>query len=82
MAHPQVEQQQAGQDERPTDPELRNEGEGSRSAARRYDAAAEAEAKQPGRVKELAEKAKKAIEGPEDEELREAEQRAKRDEHG
>jgi hypothetical protein len=64
-----------------TDPELQNEGEGSRSGARRYDAGAERLAKQPERVKELAEKAKKALEGPEGDELREADRRGKNDEH-
>ena len=73
--------QQPEEHDRDTDQELQNEGEGSRSAARKYDAEAEQAAKRPDRVKELAEKAKKALEGPEGEALREAEERGKHDEH-
>ncbi|MDP9036321.1 MAG: hypothetical protein M3O50_16090 [Myxococcota bacterium] len=64
--------------QKPTDPELQNEGEGSRSGARRYDEKAERAAKDEKRVAELAEKAKKALEGPEGDALREAEERGKR----
>lgn len=64
----------------PSDPELQNEGEGSRTAARRYDEAVEKTVKS-GRVEELAKKAEEALEGPEAEELREAEERGKRDIH-
>jgi len=62
--------------QRTTDPELQNEGEGSRSAARRYDAAVER--MDPKRVDELAKKAQRALEGPEGEALRKAEERGKR----
>jgi hypothetical protein len=56
---------------------LENEGEGSRSAARRY---GEATRKfvEAGKVDEAAEKAKKALEGPEKEELKKAEEEGKR----
>ena len=57
--------------------ELRNEGEGSRTGARRYDAGAERIAKS-GRVEELARKAKKALDGPEGDELKRAEENAKK----
>jgi hypothetical protein len=52
-------------------PEMQNEGEGSRTAARRYDAGAEKMAKS-GKVEELARKAKEALDGPEAEELERA----------
>ncbi len=55
-----------------------NEGEGSRSAARRYDAGAEQAAKDPKRVAELAKKPKEALDGPEGPALREAEERGKK----
>ena len=63
------------------DPELQNEGEGSRSAARRYDKGAEKTAKDPAHVKKAADAAEEALEGPEGKELREAEERAKKNEH-
>jgi hypothetical protein len=63
------------------DPELQNEGEGSRTAARRYDQGAEETAKHPDQVKKAAEAAKKALEGPEGEELRKAEAQAKKAQH-
>jgi hypothetical protein len=75
----------------PTDPDSRdsaqpdpqaNEGEGSRSAARRYNEGATRTAADPQHVKEAAEKAKKALDGPEGKELREAEQRGKKHQHG
>jgi hypothetical protein len=53
-----------------------NEGEGSRSAARNYDAATEKYV-QSGRVKEAAENAEKALEGKEGESLRAAEAQAR-----
>ena len=56
----------------------KNEGEGSRSAARRYDAGAERTAKDPKHVEEAAKKAQEALEGPEGDELRAAEARAKK----
>ncbi len=64
------------------DPELQNEGEGSRSGARRYDQAAEKAAENPDHVKKAAEEAKKALEGPEGDELRRAEERGKQNKHG
>jgi hypothetical protein len=64
------------------DPELQNEGEGSRTAARRYDEAATRTAADPKHVKEAADKAKKALDGPEGDELRAAEERGKKHQHG
>jgi hypothetical protein len=61
--------------------ELGNEGEGSRSAARRYDAGATRAASNPKKVEELAKKAAQAIEGPDGKELREAEVRGKKGAH-
>ncbi|WP_394845085.1 hypothetical protein LZC95_49535 [Pendulispora brunnea] len=49
-----------------------NEGEGSRTGARQYDAATEKYI-QSGRVEKAAKEAKRAVEGPEGEELRAAE---------
>jgi hypothetical protein len=63
------------------DPELQNEGEGSRSGARRYDAGAERAASNPAHVEEAAKKAKQALEGAEGEELRRAEERGKKGQH-
>jgi hypothetical protein len=63
------------------DPELKNEGEGSRSAARRYDKGAEQAAKDPEHVKKAARKAEEALEGPEAKALREAEERGKKHQH-
>jgi hypothetical protein len=57
--------------------ELKNEGEGSRSAARRYDAGAEKMAKS-GKVNELAKKAEQALAGKEGDELRRAEAKGKK----
>ena len=48
------------------------EGEGSYTAARRYDAAVQ-KARAPGQTEQLAEDAKKALSGPEGDSLREAE---------
>jgi hypothetical protein len=66
---------------KPTDPELRNEGEGSRSATRRYDQAAEQAAKDPEHVKKAAQEAAEALKGPEGKGLREAEERGKKHQH-
>jgi hypothetical protein len=63
------------------DPELRNEGEGSRSAARRYDKGAEQAAKDPEHVKKAARKAEEALAGPEGKALRDAELRGKKHQH-
>jgi hypothetical protein len=57
---------------RGTKPAFENEGEGSRSAARNYDKATEQYVKS-GRVDEAAKEAEKALEGPEGDELRDAE---------
>jgi hypothetical protein len=65
----------------PTDPELQNEGEGSRTATRRYDSNAERAAKDGKTVERLGKEAKEALQGPEGEALRKAEERAKRGEH-
>ncbi len=62
-------------------PELQNEGEGSRSAARRYDKGAEQAAKDPEHVKKAARDAAEALEGPEAKALREAEERGKKHQH-
>jgi hypothetical protein len=63
------------------DPELQNEGEGSRSAGRRYDADAERAASDEARVKELAKQAREAIEGAASQSLREAEEQGKKAQH-
>jgi hypothetical protein len=65
----------------PQDAELRNEGEGSRTAARRYDEHVESATRDEKHVEELAKEAEQALEGPEGEPLREAEERGKRHEH-
>jgi len=52
-------------------------GEGNPDAARRYDEGVEKTIRE-GKVDELAEKAKKALEGPEGDELRRAEERGKK----
>lgn len=52
--------------------ELQNEGEGNRTAARRYNEATR-EFIDSGKVGEAARKAKEAVDGPEGEELRKAE---------
>jgi hypothetical protein len=61
----------------PRGSELQNEGEGSRSGARHYDAGAEKMAKS-GRVAELAKKAKEAVDGKEGSELKRAEEKGKK----
>jgi hypothetical protein len=73
--------QKAEPKKKPADPELQNEGEGSRSGARSYDKGAEQAAKDPEHVKKAAQKAKEAIEGPEGKALREAEERGKKHQH-
>ena len=66
---------------KPADSELQNEGEGSRTATRRYDKGAEQAAKDPEHVKKAAEKAAEALQGPEGQALREAEERGKKHQH-
>lgn len=66
---------------RKADPELQNEGEGSRSAARRYDAGAEQAAKDKERTKKLAVAAEQALKGHEGDALQKAEQEAKAGKH-
>jgi hypothetical protein len=66
---------------KPADPELQNEGEGSRSATRRYDKGAEQAAKDPEHVKKAAEKAAEALQGPDGQTLRDAEERGKKHQH-
>jgi hypothetical protein len=63
--------------ERTTEPVDANEGEGSRTAARRYDEGV-AETIASGKVDEAARKAEEALEGPEGEALREAEKEGKK----
>ena len=53
-----------------------NEGEGSRTAARRYNEGV-ARTMKEGHVEELAKKAKDALDGPEGDELRRAEEEGK-----
>jgi hypothetical protein len=65
----------------PADPELTNEGEGSRSAVRRYNKGAAQTAKTLHVVESHAQEAQKAIEGPEGQKLREAEVRGKEHQH-
>jgi hypothetical protein len=67
--------------DRPRD-ENRNEGEGSRTAARRYDAHAQRFAQDKGKVEKLGEEAEEALEGPEGEELRQADAQGRRGQHG
>ncbi len=67
--------------ERPVDPELKNEGEGSRTAARRYDEGVERAGKDKKRVEQLAKEAQEALDGAEGEALRKAEEQGKRHEH-
>jgi hypothetical protein len=66
---------------RAADPELKNEGEGSRTAARRYDEKATQAAEDDEHVKEAAEAAEEALEGDEGDALREAEVRGKKGQH-
>jgi hypothetical protein len=66
---------------RPTDPELQNEGEGSRTATRRYDEHAEQAAKDPRKLQKLGDEARKALDGPEGEKLRQAEEQGKNAKH-
>lgn len=66
---------------KPGSSELQNEGEGSRSAARRYDAGAEKAAKDPEHVKKAAKEAADALEGAEAKVLKEAEKRGKKHQH-
>ena len=63
------------------DKNLQNEGEGSRSASRRYDEGAEKAASDPKHVAEAAEKAKRDLEGPKGAELRDAERKGKDGQH-
>ena len=58
-----------------------NEGEGNRTAARRYEAGVRRTLKW-GHVDEAAHRAAKALDGPEGKELREAEAKAKRHQPG
>jgi hypothetical protein len=67
--------------QKPVDPALQNEGEGSRSATRRYDKGAEQAAKDGEHVKKAGEKAAEALEGAEGQALREAEERGKKHQH-
>lgn len=53
--------------------EQRNEGEGNRTAARRYNAETTEHAKQGSKVRQAAEKAKQAMQSPERKDLTEAE---------
>ncbi len=59
----------------------RNEGEGNKTAAREYNKATTDFAKS-GRVEEQAKAARKAVDGPEGEDLRQAEAEGKRHSHG
>lgn len=59
------------------DPEMQNEGEGSRSAARRYDEGASKMAAS-GKVEKLAQEAVQALDGQEGAALREAEKKGKK----
>lgn len=55
----------------------KNQGEGNRDAARRYNEGAQKFAKS-GKVEKAAEEARKALEGPEGEQLRKAEREGKK----
>ena len=63
------------------DPEHQNEGEGSRTAARRYNKDQQ-EFIESGKVDKAAQEAKEAIEGDEAEELQEAEEEGLSHSHG
>lgn len=65
----------------PTDRTNPNEGEGSQTGARQYNEATRDFVRQ-GKVGPAAADAKEAIEGPEAEDLRKAEQEGKRHSHG
>ncbi len=67
--------------DRKPEAELQNEGEGSRTATRRYDAGAERSASDKERTEQLAAEAAKALDGPEGPKLKEAEARGKRSKH-
>ncbi|MFL5289757.1 MAG: hypothetical protein ACJ8AW_54565 [Rhodopila sp.] len=58
-----------------------NEGEGNRSAAREYNKA-QSDFARSGRVQQAAEDAAVAVDGPEGEELRQAEEKGKQHSHG
>ncbi len=58
-----------------------NEGEGSRTAARDYNQA-QTEFARSGKVQQAAQDAAVAVDGPEGEELRRAEEKAKQHSHG
>jgi hypothetical protein len=77
MSHPHPKKVEEKRSDKPVVSTTANEGEGSRSAARAYDAGAERAAKDPKKVEALAEEAKAALDGPEGDELREAEKRGK-----
>jgi hypothetical protein len=66
---------------KPKDPELQNEGEGSRSAARRYDAGAERAAGDKEKTDKLAKEAQQALSGPEKQSLLAAEKHGKKAKH-
>ncbi|WP_149535304.1 hypothetical protein [Siccirubricoccus phaeus] len=61
--------------------ETKNEGEGSRTAAKQYNDATKAFT-ESGKVKPAAEAAKQAVSGPEAEALQRAEAEGKRHSHG
>jgi hypothetical protein len=67
--------QKSGSKKKPAPSKLQNEGEGSRSAARRYDKDAEQAAEDSGHVKKAAQKAGEALAGLEAKSLHEAEER-------
>ncbi len=73
--------QDAKQVDRKADPNLRNEGEGSRSGARAYDAHATEASKDPAKVKRLGKEAKEALAGKQGDELRDADRRGKNHQH-
>ena len=58
-----------------------NEGEGNRTAARAYNEGV-AKTERSGKIDEKAREAAKAVDGPEGEELRRAEEAGKRHSHG
>jgi hypothetical protein len=63
------------------DPELQNEGEGSRTATGRYDAGADKAARDAAHVKRSGQEAQKALEGPKGKDLQAAEARGKKHDH-
>jgi hypothetical protein len=81
QAAPKVPASQSTSENNAGKPGFENEGEGNKTAARRYNQATEQYSKS-GRAETAANEAKEALEGPEGDELREAEEAARATEPG